>query len=155
MKLVLVTVIQFLCCNEIHNLVPRACCFFDMKKGVPSSLLESQETLRTRFLNTNKLIVHMLMVSQNDKWFCYKFHMRSILLPQASWQHHRRVTYRWNTSTWKWHTNDIQVHTSDIQVHMSDKRVTYKYIRVDTDDIRMTYEYIQLTCEWNRHHTYR
>ena len=49
----------------------------------PSSLLESQETLGIRLLNTSKLIIHLSMVSQYDKWFFCKFHMRShILLPR-------------------------------------------------------------------------
>ena len=46
-------------------------------KKTHSSLSESQETLRIRLLNTIKLIVHMLMVSNNDEWFCCKFRMRS------------------------------------------------------------------------------
>ena len=52
-------------------------------RKTPSSLSESQETLGTRLLNTNKFIVDMLMVPQNEEWFCCKFRIRChILLPR-------------------------------------------------------------------------
>ena len=50
---------------------------FLMWRKTHSSLSKSQETLGIRLLNTIKLIVHMLMVSQNDEWLCCKFRMRS------------------------------------------------------------------------------